>query len=549
MFKCIYIKSNKENKLLISKPKSDLMNFNRHINKILPLIPAIIMFFLVLIPTLKYQWPLSWDIIYHVQYAKIYTQYGFVMVNPLLNAPVGQNIAYPPLFHFLIVGLGNLFNIDFFQVARFLQPVLAMFIVLSVSIVAKEFYGKIAGISAGFLVISSYLIHRIILPIPENLALIFLPFAIYYYYRSIREGVLKYALISGFMFLLTLLIHPAAPQIIFLIITTFTIISLILDKNISVFKNYGVFLVFLIILLVGGGITLLLSNPDLFYNIINQGLAVIGYNPTLNYNKPISTLGYFGYIGAMVLTFTTIGLIFAIKKMQKRNIFILTWILMMILLSNAYWFGINVISYRVLIYLLIPLSIFGGFGLSQLYYKLKEYKKFSSGKFRSIFLISIFILCTFFGFLTVENPEIATFGAKTKFGYVQIAPPSDSEVDLAKWFNENGNKSRSVLISNLYSGYFLAAQAEMPVHKNFEKFNKTTPLSIFKEQKIGYIAYDKRLTFNSTNGTIYIQTAYSEFNPLYYLSGDIHSNIHEIIPNFAEVVYENKDFIVFKITY
>ena len=50
----------------------------------------------------------------------------------------------------------------------------------------------------------------------------------------------------------------------------------------------------------------------------------------------------------------------------------------MILLSKAYWFGINVISYRVLVYLLIPLSILGGFGLSQVYYKFKDYKIVSS---------------------------------------------------------------------------------------------------------------------------------------------------------------------------
>ncbi|HEX3013592.1 MAG TPA: hypothetical protein VHO92_04905, partial [Methanobacterium sp.] len=151
------------------------------------IIPAIAVFFIALIPTLNYQWPLSWDIIYHVQYAKIYAQYGFVLTDPLLNAPYGQNISYPPLFHFLIVCLGALLKIDYFQLARFMQPFLAMFIVLSVSYVAKKIYGNIAGISAGFLVISSYLIARIILPIPENLALIFLPLAVYFYYRSIDE--------------------------------------------------------------------------------------------------------------------------------------------------------------------------------------------------------------------------------------------------------------------------------------------------------------------------------------------------------------------------
>lgn len=525
------------------------MNFKEHINKLLWIIPAITVFFIALIPTLKYPWPLSFDIIYHVQYAQIYAQYGFVLVDPLLNAPSGQNIGYPPLFHFLIAGLGTFLKIDFFQVARFLQPILAMFIVLSVSYVATKFYGKIAGISAGFLMISSYLITRIILPIPENLALIFLPLAVYLYYRSIKERNLKYAVISGFIFLLTVLIHPAAPLCLFLVITSFTILGLIINRDMNIFKNYASFLIFLIILIVGGLTTLFLLKPDLFSSIMHRGLAVIGYGTQLYYNKPMGIFSYLGNIGILTLVFAAIGVVFAFKEMHKKHMYIFIWIIAMFLLSNAYWFGINVISYRVMIYLLIPLSILGGFGLSQVYYKLKEYKIFSSRSFRSAFLISIFALSTISGVLTVEDPKLATFGAMTKFGYIQTAPPTDSEVDMANWFNENGNKSRSVLISNLYSGYFLAAESGMPIHKNFEKFNKNTPLSVFEKEKIGYIVYDKRLTFHSTNGTIYVQKVDSDFSPVYYFSGDIHANISKIIPDYVKVVYENKDFIVCKVQY
>lgn len=525
------------------------MNFNEHINKFLLIIPAIIAFFIALIPTLNYGWPLSWDIIYHVQYAKVYAQYGFVLIDPLLNAPYGQKIGYPPLFHLLIASLGTLLNIDFFQIARSLQPVLAMSIVLSVSYVAKEFYGKIAGISAGFLIISSYLITRIVLPIPENLALIFLPIAVYLYYRSIKEGILKYALISGFIFILTVSIHPAAPLCLFLVVTSFTILGLILNRDINILKSYGAFLIFLISLIIMGIITLLLLKPDLLYSIMHQGLSVIGYGTSLYYNKSMGVLSYLGNIGLPVLIFAVIGGFFALKKMQKKHMFIFMWILTMFLLSKAYWFDINVITYRVLIYLLIPLSILGGFGISQVYYKSKEYNIVSSSKVRSAFLISIFALATILGTLTVENPKIATFGAMTKFGYIQTAPPSDSEVDMAKWFDENGYKNESVLISNLYSGYFLAAESEMPIHKKFEKFNKSTPLSVLEKENIGYIVYDKRLTFQSTNGTIYLQKVDSEFHPLYYFSGDIHANINKIIPDYVKVVYENEDFIICKVEY
>ncbi len=525
------------------------MNFNERINKFLWIIPAIIIFFIALIPTLKYQWPLSWDVIMHVEYAKVYAQYGFVLIDPHLNAPYGQKIGYPPLFHFLLAGLGTLLKIDFFQVARFLQPVLAMSIVLSVSYVAKEFYGRIAGISAGFLIISSYLITRIVLPIPENLALIFLPLAVYLYYRSVKEGVLKYALIAGLMLILIISIHLAAPLCLFLIITAFTVLELILSKKIGILKNYGAFLISLIILAIVGLITLSLFRPDMFHSLIQQGLtAVTGYSTSLGYNKAISALSYLGNIGPLVLIFAVIGCIFAFKKIQKKHFFILVWILAMFLLSNAYWFDINVISYRVLIYLLIPLTIIGGFGLSQLYYWFKQYNIFSSRSFRSAFLIGIFALSAISGILTVENPKIAKFGTVTKYGYIQTAPPSDSEADMANWFNKNGNKTRSVVISNLYTGTFLAAESGMPIVQNFKYFNKSTPLSIFKKEKIGYIVYDKRLTFPFKNENSYTQTN-SEMYSLLYFDKSIKINISEIIPGNVKVVYENEDFIVCKVQY
>ena len=136
----------------------------QYCNKLILIIPAISIFIITLIPTLSHNWPLSWDVIYHVLYAQVYTQYGFVLVNPLLNAPVGQKIAYPPLFHFLIAFLGTFLKKNYMDIARGLQPCLAFFVVLSVTYVAKKFYGTVTGISAGFLLISSLIVYRIMLP-------------------------------------------------------------------------------------------------------------------------------------------------------------------------------------------------------------------------------------------------------------------------------------------------------------------------------------------------------------------------------------------------
>ena len=58
--------------------------------------------------------------------------------------------------------------------------------------------------------ISSYIIYRIMLPVPENLALIFLPLAVYFYYNSVKNRKLKYAFIAGILMLIVAATHQAA---------------------------------------------------------------------------------------------------------------------------------------------------------------------------------------------------------------------------------------------------------------------------------------------------------------------------------------------------
>jgi hypothetical protein len=523
------------------------MNLNKNqLKNLIWVAPAVIAFFLALIPTLKYQWPLSWDIIYQVLLAHVYGKYGLVFTNPLVNVPYGGSIGTPPLFYFLIVALGILSKANYFQIARYLQPFLTMFIVLSVSYVGRKFYGTIAGISAGFLILSSLLLgNRLIYPLTENLALIFLPLSIYCYYYSIKEKSIKYATLAGSLFILTLLIHQAVPIILFVVIAAFTVVELILYRNIRVFKNYGAFLLLPVALLVIGMVGLFTLFPSVFNNVFNNGIAEINSIIAANsYNQSLGLLSY-GNLGVLTLIFGLIGAIAAIIRRQKTDIFIFTWIIVVFLMINAQLFGINILSYRLLDYLLIPVSILGGFGISQVYYKLKDYKNFSSHNFRTAFLISIFFLATFDGFLTMENPLIAYNGITNQYGSFQIAPPTSSEVDLANWFNENGNKSKSILSNNLYACAFVTAETGMPLSgDNFAEFNPSASELYFKEVGIGYIVLDKRLYFQSSNGTFYRVQYNTDVYPLFYYSGNIRSNLNEILPNYVKVVYENKDFLV-----
>jgi len=540
--------------------------------KILVVLPAIAALFVALIPTLKYQWPLGWDIIYHVQYAQVYANYGFTLIDPLLNAPMGQQMGYPPLFHFLIATIGTLFGVDFFQVARFLQPVMATSLVLSVSYVAYRFYGEIAGAGAGFLMLSSYLVGRMILPLPENLALIFIPLAVYLYYHSIKNKNLKSAIFGGIFFILVVLTHQPATICLFLVIIGITLLELLICRNWGVLKNLVSFFTALILMLLVGIVALQIMAPQILQGISGQIILLVSKSSSLIVNRPLSLWGYLGNIGVLVLIFAIVGCGVALKKHRRKDQVIIVWIIAMILLSNAYWFGINVISYRVIIYLLIPLSILGGLGLTYIINRLEEYQKdkpqkgdgksdgihgptkkypfISSPKFGAALLIVIFILCTFSAVLTVTNPKVTTFGVKNPFETVQIAPPSDSEVELANWFKDNGNKSRSIIISNQFVGMLVATVAGMPMHYDFDYFSiKDLPLSERQKENIGYVVFDKRLVLSPQDNVFYLKKVESEFYPLYYSSVDIPSNIIHIQPDNSHVVYENEDFIVFEIEY
>lgn len=544
------------------------MNFNIKDNKTLVIfLPAIAAFLLALIPTIQNQWPLSWDITYHIQYAQTYAQYGFTLTDPLLNSPYGQKIGYPPVFHFLIAGLGTLFHQDFFQVARALQPVLASLIILSVSYVGYRLHGALAGASAGFLMFSSALLARIVLPLPENLALIFLPIAVLFFYQSLEDAKLRLALISGLLLLIVLSIHTAAFLCLFIIILAMVLVELLYFRNLLSLKNFGVYLSPLVIIVFMGLIGLIIFYPDFLKSIFEQGIsAVTGMSTSVLYNRSLSLNGYYDALGPLVLVMALLGGIWALIRRQRKDLTILVWILAMLLLANASLIGVNMISYRVLIYMLIPLSMLGGFGLSQLYYKLGDMDKSAlhdklkgfEGKFKGIesvlsskslrasIVVIVLAIALYQGFVTVDNPKISVFGVKNQYGTVQISQPSEAQVDLAQWLNDNANKSRSFVIANPFVGMFLVTQTGMPMNYAFDKYSdqNARPPWWLEEHKIGYIIYDKRLVTNPQKNKLALETVESEFYPLFYFTKDIKENLNQIKPDYARVVYENQEFTV-----
>ena len=521
---------------------------NKYLNKILIFIPAIVAFFIALIPTLTYQWPLTLDIFDHIHIAHVYSQYGLTLIDPLIDPPKGSAIGYPPLFSLIIMFLGNMLKIDYFQVARLLQPVLAFSVVLSVSYVAKKFYGQVASISAGFLLMSSYLFSRLVSPLPETMALIFVPLAVYFYYNSVENKNYLYALLAGIMFLVVVATHQATTLVLFLVITSIALVTGILRKDSRFFTSYIMFLVIPLILALLAAFSLVLLAPSFVNNILTQGLQTItGYVLSLPLNDPISNLKYVAYLG-ILLIFAVIGGIIALKKRRTQDIIIFTWILVVFLISKAYWFGVNVYSIRLLVHLLLPFSILGGFGVSYLYEDFKK-REFNSKTVRSVFLISVFIISSFYGITTVEDPNLGVLPKYNAFVYgngteiPQLTPPTASEVDLAQWFSKNRDNKSVVMSNNYYVSYFILTMTGQPIAGVLS--SEHCLLWGFKKQeltskKVGYFVYDKRLTFTSP----------TNFRPMdggTFIFYNKDKDFKQTAPNYVNLVYENKDYVIYKI--
>lgn len=514
-------------------------------NRFLWIIPGIIAFLIALIPTLTHAWPFTVDIYVHARTAEVFNQYGLTFIDPMINPPNGAAITSPPLFSLILMYLGNLLGINYFDAARVLQPLLAFSVVSSVAYVGKKFYGNIAGLSAGFIVMSSYLFTRMLSPLPETFAIIFVPIAIYMFYKAVTTKNYLYTVITSLLFLLILITHQSTTSLLFLIITMITLVLTLVKRDNIYLKNYLLFLTILIVSGIVATIGLLILKPDMASTIFTYALTMI--KTSVPYNDPISNAKYLIYLG-IVLIFMFIGGAIALKKRTTKDIFIITWIAVLFIMSKSYWLGLNVYTIRLLIHLLLPLSILGGLGLSYLYLEFKK-KEFPNESIRKILLITTCIILSLFALTTATSSNFETipqyntqpYGSST-ISLPQLAPPTNSDMELENWFNTHGDNKSSILSNNYNTNQFLVATTGQPVINVGTSAHIITngfKPSELKTYKIGYFVFDKRLLFPSNTSNKYLDQGFIYLNSKY--------NIQSFLPSGSTILYQNQNYTVYKI--
>lgn len=402
---------------------------------LLLLIPAVAAFFLALIPTLKYQWPLSGDIFYHVHLAKLYLEQGLVYWDPLTSAPYGRPISYPPIFHLLLIAVGFISG-NLFQAARFLQPVITFLLFFSFSYVAYKLYqSPLVGISAGFFIFFSVIFQRFLLPGPENLALIILPLVIYGFYLSIENRKYRYASISGIFAGVMFLTHTLSAFCLLLVSFLYSLIIGLKDRSVA-----GYWIIFFISAFVVAAVWWM---PLLVkYGIIfNSG----GDTPYI-----VSLLSYPKVLGALTLIFALLGAIKMFKRRSHQDILILIFFISMIIISNLNYLGLPILSNRILTFAIFPLVVMAGVGVQYLktIIKGKNVRK----KVYWFFISSVYLSAVLIGYSMLADVDSGCSWLRA----------SESEIDIAQWFDKNGDK-KSVAVAYYFRDPFIVAISRQPV--------------------------------------------------------------------------------------
>jgi len=460
-------------------------------------------FIIVLIPTLKFTWPLSWDIYFHIHLAKLYLENGFTMWDPLTAAPNGRPIAYPPVFHFLLAGLAYLFNADPFQVARYMQPFLAMALVSSITYITYRLFGFISGISAGLLTIFSFItINRGFFASPGTLSLIFMPIVLYAFYRANEDGDIKFLLLSGLVSGMIFLIHSLTALIIVLVILVYAASMRLLNRNFKV-KYLVLFLIITFgIALIWWGPLYLLYHPQ--------------FNVFPGYPLPISEF-YVRYLGIIPTILATIGGLFLLKKGENKGIFILVWALSTLILSRVYLIGLNVIPIRVLEIASYPLIIMAGYGLAvtlnmlERKFNIDWSLKFKGSYWKSLgkhfkliimLILSIFTLVSGAVFADGYTPNLVSQNdlhpayifpesvhlmfnpldyifkfqvIADRYGNLNLA---ENREGVAEWFVKYGNRNMTVYSTDSFMDPIIVSTSRMHVIKG--GYSESLPYSVFK---------------------------------------------------------------------
>ena len=294
-------------------------------------VPAFLAFIIAILLCFKFSYPISWDIYYHIHMSNLYLNNGLVFWDYSTVAPSGRLIMYPPLFHLLLGFFSSIFNINVITTSWIAQPVFSFFMISVITYAAYKLSKgnvKVAVFTAFIAMMSFATFNRSVICTPATLAIAFSILACLYYYESYELHDFRKIIFSALAFAIICNLHMATAIITMGVIGLYTV-YLLLSRQI-IWKYLFAYII----------IALIFATPWWMYIFVNYELV---FNSIAGGHLRIDEF-LIKYYGLIPTLFTIIGFYVLAKKIDNKSIFLMSWSLSIVLLSQVYLIGINTLS-------------------------------------------------------------------------------------------------------------------------------------------------------------------------------------------------------------
>ncbi|NPV50510.1 MAG: hypothetical protein HPY60_04850 [Candidatus Methanofastidiosum sp.] len=381
------------------------------------LIPIILITILALCETYplygRFQYPLSWDIWYHMRIVENFSN-GFFTFDPVSFGPEGRIHTYPPLFHLLLLGLYKILNLtglSIMDAARIMPAILFPLSAISTFLFVNKFYGKEIGLLTSFFVLVIQVsLDRGIIASPQSLALVLIPLGLLTYLLGLKER--KYLYVSGIISSAIFYTHGLSFIVFFLSIIVFTLFLYFTKREIKLHN----FLIFALI-------TLIISFPWII-QLLRYGIA-----SNIPYGGVFKLSFYPVKLGYITMALALPGIVFLILRKREEDLMLISWGMVSFLLSRNYIASLDLLPFRFLEFLAYPLAFYSSYAIFE----------FAKDKRKEVVIAAIV------GIMIISSFPAAEYVSKVKpmlvneeyssFSYLsENSIPGDFTV-ASSWFN------------------------------------------------------------------------------------------------------------------
>lgn len=430
--------------------------------KHLPVLLICVLSFTVVLHTcVKNEYPLSWDVWYHLRISRQFSEGTFWWDSGSFG-PEGRAHTYPPVFHVITAFLYKITGIPLQLLAQILTPFLFCVTVYSFYyLVNHVFDHKTAVVSCLFAAVSPLLLDRGVSYTPEALAFIFFNFGLVSFWQKKWK-------IAGILGGLLVLTHGLASVAFFFVILFYTGWSFIILRE-NVWKRF--FQVFILMAIIPA-VWVVNSIPA----FVPQGFVY----PLTVYPEKL------GWIQVLLAFFGLTWL-----KKDKKSVFVLSCAGSLFLLSR---YSVS-LPYRFTEFLVFPVCMLAGRG----------YIRIKAVRLKSLRInphLTLDVAIVFLVFLSFTQG----------YWYIEKYRPVITTEEVAAFTWLNTSSVESTVITEWRTAPVLAYFSGRPPVKGAYQFGAPNLVERTEDTKLFYQTYDETLLSKYNISFVYYGIEEGEYN-------------------------------------